>query len=462
MRESAVIAEEYAGALPCSVTWGGMAICAAALGDADEAAHYLQRLEALAATVGVRLLHADCALARAYVNSCLGGDTEEPLRAALPFASEQGLTPLLTFSQRVTERLVLAALEQGIEVDYARRLIQTSALQPGPQARLIPSWPWPIRIRAFGPLEIEVDGQPLRFGRKLPLVPLALLQLLAGHAGPTRTDRVMTALWPGYQGSAPRGTLDVAVYRLRKLLGTEAAVEQSGKNLVLSALHCWTDVGAFSLLCDRIAELAAAKRPRPSAPRELEARRRQVQRYEQLLQELYRGPFAADAAAPPFARLREALRRRRDAAWRPRASRQQRRWTCLPTCIPSGRSPISCSPARRCLRVAVWWRSAPRTCTRRRRRRLRVPLWCPPISTPWCCAVWRRTQRPALVALELRQALLACRRDEHWSAELALNWWGQHRDAFRRHWLEQRKSRLGSSERSGGALRVDFRGRNAG
>jgi eukaryotic-like serine/threonine-protein kinase len=64
-------------------------------------------------------------------------------------------------------------------------------------------------------------------------------------------------------------------------------------------------------------------------------------------------------------------------------------------------------------------------------------------------------------ALELRDALLACPLGESWSAKQAADWWAQHREAFARHCLQQRKARRGPSERSGAALRVDFRGRNA-
>jgi serine/threonine-protein kinase len=66
-------------------------------------------------------------------------------------------------------------------------------------------------------------------------------------------------------------------------------------------------------------------------------------------------------------------------------------------------------------------------------------------------------------ALDLRQALLGCPLPEPWSAEHAAAWWAAHRQPFQRHCLERRKAQLGSSSRErSGALRVDFRGRDAG
>ena len=66
-------------------------------------------------------------------------------------------------------------------------------------------------------------------------------------------------------------------------------------------------------------------------------------------------------------------------------------------------------------------------------------------------------------ALALRQALLACRLPEPWSAEHAVGWWAQHRKLFQQHCLERRQAQLGSSSRErSGALRVDFRGRDGG
>lgn len=65
-------------------------------------------------------------------------------------------------------------------------------------------------------------------------------------------------------------------------------------------------------------------------------------------------------------------------------------------------------------------------------------------------------------AFELRQALVACPLSDQWSAEHAAAWWAEHRQAFQQHCLERRKAQLGSSSRErSGALRVDFRGREA-
>ncbi|MBS0321205.1 MAG: hypothetical protein JSR18_11735 [Proteobacteria bacterium] len=55
-------------------------------------------------------------------------------------------------------RLCALALEQGIEVDFVRSLVQTRGIAPPPDAP--ESWPWPVRIRALGGFVVELlaDG----------------------------------------------------------------------------------------------------------------------------------------------------------------------------------------------------------------------------------------------------------------------------------------------------------------
>jgi LuxR family transcriptional regulator, maltose regulon positive regulatory protein len=161
----------------------------------------------------------------------------------------------------------------------------------------------PIRIRALGALSIEHGDRRLRFGRKLPHVPLALLKLLMASGEPIPAGRLSAALWPGYRDSAPRGTLDTAIYRLRRLLGHGAALERTPDGFALARQVCWTDTGAFALTCERIGELARRAAVADTDPAT-------VDRCERALLSLYRGPFGADDDPPPVARAREQLRRR--------------------------------------------------------------------------------------------------------------------------------------------------------
>lgn len=122
------------------------------------------------------------------------------------------------------------------------------SLLPGLQP---PLWAEPphLRVQAFGALRIVRDGMPLQPQGKAPRKPLELLALLVAQGGrPLDTATVIDELWPSLDANAPRASLDMAVSRLRRLLGQPAAVRCSGGCLSLSPQHLWSDVAAFETL----------------------------------------------------------------------------------------------------------------------------------------------------------------------------------------------------------------------
>ena len=216
-------------------------------------------------------------------------------------ARELGSATSGFLSRRALRTVVTAALEHDIETDFVETLVRKYDFTPGPEAVTVAAWPWPVKIRAFGPLEIEAGGQAVRFGRKVPTVPLALLKLLVAAGEPLPVARVTHLLWPAY-GDAARGALDTAVYRLRKLVGQEAAIVSQGGQLSLAEDLCWTDIRAFKVWCDRISALVKGDDGAATSD--------SVFRCEEALLGIYRGPFGADDDPPPVTRAREQLRRR--------------------------------------------------------------------------------------------------------------------------------------------------------
>jgi DNA-binding SARP family transcriptional activator len=101
-----------------------------------------------------------------------------------------------------------------------------------------------------------------------------------------------------------RRSLDTALYRLRKLLDIEAAIDSSNARVALASTVCWTDVRAFELVCDRIAVLA----------RDGGGLIAEIDRCEQRLSSLYRGPLGHDDDPPVVLRARERLTRMRARA----------------------------------------------------------------------------------------------------------------------------------------------------
>ena len=113
----------------------------------------------------------------------MGDDAVPLLRAALARTREGGFVCPGFLGPRAVSRLVTTALAHDVETDFARTLLRAHGLRPGPEALDMAAWPSPVKVRTLGSLAIEVDGAPVRFGRKTPTVPLALLKLLAASSG---------------------------------------------------------------------------------------------------------------------------------------------------------------------------------------------------------------------------------------------------------------------------------------
>ncbi|MEO8058559.1 MAG: BTAD domain-containing putative transcriptional regulator [Burkholderiales bacterium] len=141
-------------------------------------------------------------------------------------------------------RLMLLALEHGIDPPFAQGIVRRYAL-PAPEGAG-EHWPWPIRIRTLGRFVIERGDAPTAAPRKESRKPLDLLKLLialGGQAVPVA--RLCAALWPEAEGDAARNSFDNALHRLRKLLGGEHFVPLRAGGLSLDAATCWTDLAAL-------------------------------------------------------------------------------------------------------------------------------------------------------------------------------------------------------------------------
>jgi LuxR family transcriptional regulator, maltose regulon positive regulatory protein len=256
----------------------------------------IARLDARLAGTPSPLLSSTAEIVKTNALLAIGQETRAQLRETLGRARGAGYRMYL--GSRALSRLVTAALEHDIEREFALKLVRAYGLQPGHEALSLAAWPWPVKIRALGPLEIEVAGRPLEFGRKLPTVPLALLKVLVAATEPLSAAQLSAALWPAQGRGAPRGSLDTALYRLRRLLGDDRAIQSAGGGVALSDAICWTDVRALRSTFGRIAALG--EQPTRAA----------VETCERRLLELYRGPFGAEGDPGPVARTREQLRRR--------------------------------------------------------------------------------------------------------------------------------------------------------
>jgi DNA-binding SARP family transcriptional activator len=151
-----------------------------------------------------------------------------------------------------------------------------------------------LRIRALGGFELIRDGEPMRFTGKTQQRPLELLKFVVAAGGRTvDTETVMATLWPDADGAAAKSSFDSALFRLRKLIDIDDAIDLSSGQMSLARPLVWTDVGALEAALDD----ASVGHARPAAA----ARR---------LLDAYPGPLLGGEENAWIAKPRDALRAR--------------------------------------------------------------------------------------------------------------------------------------------------------
>ncbi len=161
--------------------------------------------------------------------------------------------------QVLDEACALAALP-GLRTEGARlcaaatqsaeivQLIRGQAVQSRPgvgQAREV-SEVCPVRIHTLGAFEIRINGVAFFSGIKPQRRPLDLLKLLLlSDLAPIGAGELADKLWPDSDGDTARNCLQVAVHRLRRLLGHEHAVLVHDRKLHLNRELCRVDLWEF-------------------------------------------------------------------------------------------------------------------------------------------------------------------------------------------------------------------------
>ncbi|HYD79857.1 MAG TPA: hypothetical protein VEC06_08610 [Paucimonas sp.] len=230
--------------------------------------------------------------------ACLHEDREqeaiEILREAFERHRQSQIRLFFPRFRKIATALTEAALRAGIEVDHVREIIVRQGL--GTLDRSIANWPRPISIHALGNFELRLGGSAVASSGKAQQRLLLLLKILvaAGDQGMAMA-LLATHLWP--DADEPRSTLNVTVHRLRKLLGNEHAIVVDAGSLRLDTDVAWTDVSAFTELCDRIAALDTA------------SSRSEIRRLAEGLR-LYRAHFCPGDTDELLTAARENLRRR--------------------------------------------------------------------------------------------------------------------------------------------------------
>lgn len=256
-------------------------IAASECGSAREPLDRIWREKAL---IEFEHMSGSVALLEAWLASRLGDQARclEILREALALGRDECDRLRMRWYRMALQDLLPIALQHGVEIDVAHKLIRECAIPPPSWAP--DYWPWPVRIYTLGRFEVVVNDKQLEFGRKAPKRTIALLKALIALGGrDVPEQRLADALWPDLEADAALESLAAALHRLRRLLGANEAIRQRSGTLSLNEQHCFVDAPGFEEALNRQGSRAALP--------------------------LYRGNFLpGDTDAPWSASTRERLR----------------------------------------------------------------------------------------------------------------------------------------------------------
>jgi LuxR family transcriptional regulator, maltose regulon positive regulatory protein len=156
------------------------------------------------------------------------------------------------WAERVRSRRLMQPPERS---RAANQSADTSRAVPTSAATAALAGPAPIRINALGGFDLVIDGVAFASGAKPQRRPLDLLKvLLISNGSSIGAAELADRLWPDSDGDTARNALQVAVHRLRRLLGRDQAVVVQDRKVCLDHELCAVDLWTFErdaqhLLC---------------------------------------------------------------------------------------------------------------------------------------------------------------------------------------------------------------------
>jgi DNA-binding SARP family transcriptional activator len=214
------------------------------------------------------------------------GEVHANLEKAFELSRQNGIMDGLHWRRSRLSELCQEALAGDIETDQVIRFIHRNRLRPAAPLLAGPEWPWAVKIRVLGGFQMEIradDSGPASRKAKRPMELLALM-ICRGPGGISR-EEAADALWPDTDGDRVRQNLDTTLFRLRRMLGTEFAVEAADGRLALAPAVCWVDAWHFDERMKRADREADVDRKRRLLERALA---------------FYPGPVAAEIRGIPL------------------------------------------------------------------------------------------------------------------------------------------------------------------
>jgi len=104
----------------------------------------------------------------------------------------------------------------------------------------------PLHIYTLGRFSLVRDGAMLRYRRKSPSKPLALLKVLIACGGrQVGAASIAAILWPDKDGDLAQQSFEITLHRLRKYLGDDGFLLLEDGRLTLNSAKSWVDVWEF-------------------------------------------------------------------------------------------------------------------------------------------------------------------------------------------------------------------------
>jgi len=142
--------------------------------------------------------------------------------------------------------LIGFAIESDIDHTYFSHWVSLYSLKIPSGFAIRDRWPWRIKIRTLGALEIQVDKQILESHGRAHKRLLEILGALitAGPRGASQGE-LMSELWPDKSEEKGRSNLNTNIARLRAFIGDPHAVISGEGRVYINRDICWVDSWEF-------------------------------------------------------------------------------------------------------------------------------------------------------------------------------------------------------------------------
>lgn len=177
----------------------------------------------------------------------------EKLREAMELGSRYGFVNYHMWRPDIMARLCVLALEEGIEIQYVKTLIQKRNIFPDEAPVIISNWPWELKIFIMGEFSIIKNGSRMKFGRKIPRKPMEMLKVLILLGAKNVSEQsISDILWPDADGDSAHVAFTTTLKRLRTIIGTDNVLRLSNGQLTLDSHACWVDVWEFDHIINKV------------------------------------------------------------------------------------------------------------------------------------------------------------------------------------------------------------------